>query len=334
LFILAFIAGVALGGLLNVVIYRLPRLAPIPDEAAQTSTLPSPPAEEMSASEPQLIHTTGEIAAPLDSQPSNLTSNSSLLTPHSSLTIAPLAALHCTCSGEALTWRDSVPLLGWLGQLGRCRHCGKRLPRSFPLIELFTGLAFAAAWVDFGISPQFYIYMLFGLVLIVTMAIDWQHHDLYTIVLLAGAALALLGAIFNPEVNLASALLGAAVGGGTLLVFYFIARLAYGGEEALAFGDVELLVMLGLMLGYPSILGPLLLGPLIAGVTGVALVFVRRKAMRDYIPIGASFCFATISALLLRDQLWHTLPLDNLAYWLGVISNNIGSWLGGIVSAR
>jgi prepilin signal peptidase PulO-like enzyme (type II secretory pathway) len=328
LFLFAFIAGVALGGLLNVVIYRLPRLVP----TAESTLSPPPPLVDGQLPPPDLSPPSREGEERLAAIPALDPDNSALSTRHSALS-RQSSALHCTQSGEALTWRDSVPLLGWLGQMGRCRHCGKRLPRAFLLVEIFTGLTFAAAWIDFGVSPQFYIYSLFALLLIVTMVIDWQHHDLYTIVLLAGAVLALGGALLNPALDLSAALLGAAVGGGTLLVFYFIARLAYG-EEALAFGDVELALMLGLMVGYPAILGPLLLGPLIAGAAGVALVFVRRKGMHDYIPIGASFCFATICALLLRDQLWHTLPLDNLTYWLGVMTDNIGKWLGGLISAR
>ncbi len=243
--------------------------------------------------------------------------------------------MRCTRSGEPLGWGDSLPLLGWLSQRGQCRHCGKRLPRFFPLIELCTGLAFAIAWLDYGLSPQFFIYSFYMLALIVTLAIDWQHHDLYSVVLLVGMALALLGTIFNPQVNLASALLGAAVGGGIMLAFYFLARLAYGREsEALAFGDVELVVVLGLMLGYPAILGLLLLGPLIAGFTALALLLVRAKGLHDYIPIGASFCFAALCALLLHDQLWRTLPLANLAYWLGALGDDVRNWLGSLIPSR
>ncbi len=368
---LAFIAGVALGGLLNVIIYRLPRLWPVPDTPSKqgeqiiapmqqggplpalTDAIPQsagaeqggpPPAPTDAIPQPAVVEQGGPPPAPTDAvsqsamveqavgiqeeaPPFPITQNSKLKTQNSTL--------RCTRSGEPLGWGDSVPLLGWLGQRGRCRHCGKRLPLSFPIIELGTGLALAAAWIDYGLGPLFFIYSIFTLVLIVTLTIDWQHHDLYTIVLLAGAALALLGALFSPEVGLSSALLGGAVGGGTLLFFYFIARLVYGGEsEALAFGDVELAVMLGLMLGYPTILGPLLLGPLIAGLIGLMLVLVRAKRMHDYVPVGASFCFAAICALLLRDQLWRTLPLDNLTYWLGVLGDDIRNWLGSFISSR
>ncbi len=274
----------------------------------------------------------GQRFAPTDAE--HLPVNASDINQHPAPSIQH-PALRCTRSGEPLGWADSVPLLGWMGQRGRCRHCGKRLPLSFPLVELGTGLAIAAAWIDYGLGPLFFIYSFFTLILIITLTIDWQHHDLYSIVLLAGAGLALLGAIFSPEVDLSSALIGGAVGGGTLLFFYFIARLIYGGEsDALAFGDVELAVMLGLMLGYPGILGPLLLGPLIAGLIGLGLVFVRVKRLHDYIPVGASFCFAAICALLLRDQLWRTLPLDNLTYWLGVLGDDIRNWLGSFISSR
>ncbi len=43
MFLLPFIAGVALGGLLNVIIYRLPRLWPVPDGAPSLIELNSDP---------------------------------------------------------------------------------------------------------------------------------------------------------------------------------------------------------------------------------------------------------------------------------------------------
>ncbi len=374
--IIAFIAGVALGGVLNLVIYRLPRLQPLPDVAAGTKVeadaashpaAPSSSAELAASPAPLSTEPTPPEANPhpeLAASPAPLSTEPTLpeANPHPELatspaplvptspafpeansdmsTVPPVVAallpadgkLHCTRSGELLGWADSVPLLGWVSQGGRCRHCHQWLPISFPLVELCTGLAFVAAYIDYDLAARFYLYAAYSLVLIIVMVIDWQHHEIYSVTLLAGAAVAMLGWLLNPEVNIGSSLVGAAVGGGVLLLLYFLAKLLYGGEEEpLAFGDVQLAVMMGLMLGYPTILGALLLGPLVAGITGLGLVLARRKSMHDYIPIGASFCFATIAALLLRDQLWHALPVDNLAYWLGTVTDNIRDWFASLI---
>ena len=50
----------------------------------------------------------------------------------------------CPECGAAIRWYDNIPLLSWL-LLGRhCRDCKRPIPLRYPLIELATGLWFAA----------------------------------------------------------------------------------------------------------------------------------------------------------------------------------------------
>ena len=73
-------------------------------------------------------------------------------------------------------------------------------------------------------------------------------------------------------------------------------------EDSLAFGDVILLALLGLLLGWPGIWLGLLLGVLLAGILSIAIIFIltlqrkyREKALSVFIPLGPGFIIASIT---------------------------------------
>jgi leader peptidase (prepilin peptidase)/N-methyltransferase len=51
---------------------------------------------------------------------------------------------HCTECGAPLRARELVPVASWVAQRGRCRTCGARISVRYPLVELATGIVFAA----------------------------------------------------------------------------------------------------------------------------------------------------------------------------------------------
>src|SRR5436305_15249025 len=60
----------------------------------------------------------------------------------------------CTGCGEEVRPYDNVPVLSWLLLRGRCRHCGEGISARYPLIELLTGVLFAAVVVVNGIDAR------------------------------------------------------------------------------------------------------------------------------------------------------------------------------------
>jgi leader peptidase (prepilin peptidase)/N-methyltransferase len=50
----------------------------------------------------------------------------------------------CPQCKAPILWYDNIPLLSWLLLRGRCRDCKQAIPWRYPLVELATGLWFAA----------------------------------------------------------------------------------------------------------------------------------------------------------------------------------------------
>src|SRR5205823_12780702 len=51
---------------------------------------------------------------------------------------------HCPNCDTPIAGRDNVPVVSWLLLSGKCRHCGESISIQYPLVELLTGVLFAA----------------------------------------------------------------------------------------------------------------------------------------------------------------------------------------------
>lgn len=200
----------------------------------------------------------------------------------------------CTRCGHPLSW-ETVPLLGFLWQRGRCRHCGKMLPRFFPAVEALTAGTLAALVLRHGLSWLALLYALFGAALIVTLFLDWLHHEIYYLVLLPTTALALLSPLLpiDPRLDFRSSLLGLVVGLAFFGLLFALGHLLFH-IEALALGDVLLAGMIGAMAGlYGSLL--CLTGGIVLAAGGAGLLLLtRRLGPKDYMPYGSFLCLAAL----------------------------------------
>lgn len=88
--------------------------------------------------------------------------------------------------------------------------------------------------------------------------------------------------LVNPEKSAAlllDAALGCAIGGGLFLLVYVVSRRGLGG------GDVKFMAVTGLYLGFGMILPAMLIGTLIAGITGITLILLKKLNRKDAMPL-------------------------------------------------
>ena len=244
------------------------------------------------------------------------------------------ARSYCPACDHTLSWRENLPLFGYLLQGGRCRFCHARIPARYPLAELTLVLYCLAAAQVFGPGLPWLIAALFGTLLLVLSLIDLESYLLPDILTLPGAVLALVASSFLPPahtlgIGWQQALLGAALGGGGLwLVSELYRRLR--GREGLGLGDAKLLLLVGALLGPLAIPLTLVGGALFALPFGLvaavrtaredAAVDVADEAVDDdelngtglsvAIPFGPFLCAAAALSLLYGPQL--------LRWWLGI----------------
>lgn len=88
--------------------------------------------------------------------------------------------------------------------------------------------------------------------------------------------------LYDPNSAIAigvSGLLGFVIAGVVLLVVYFVSRKGLGG------GDVKLMSVAGLYLGYDGALSALLYGSVLSAATALALILTKKMTAKDAIPL-------------------------------------------------
>ncbi len=108
--------------------------------------------------------------------------------------------------------------------------------------------------------------------------------------------------------GLFSSLVGLAVGGGIVWVIRIVASQAMG-MEAMGFGDVTLMAMIGAVIGYQAAIAAFFLSP----ITAIAIVLVQWIITRDHrVPFGPYLCAGTLIVILA----WGTIYNQFLAQYL------------------
>ena len=246
-----FVVGLLIGSFLNVVIHRLPLML-----------------ERQWQQDARDMLELGDQAS--DNKPLSLSQPAS----------------RCPSCGHQIRWYENIPLISWLVLRGKCSGCGARISWRYPLVELATGLLFAACGWHFGPQPFTLAWCGVVAVLVAASMIDWDTtllpDDLTLPLMWAGLVAAGLGWAALP---LHDALWGAVAGYLSLWTVYWVFKKATG-KEGMGYGDFKLLAALGAWLGWKMLLPIILISSIIGAVVGIILKLKSSLREGQYVPYG------------------------------------------------
>ncbi|MBU1230035.1 MAG: prepilin peptidase [Proteobacteria bacterium] len=224
----------------------------------------------------------------------------------------------CPACGHTLTWRENIPLAGYLLQGGRCRFCAERIPLRYPLTELASTAFCLAAAALFGPTWHWFVAVGFATLLLILSLIDLETFLLPDALTLPGAAAAFLASALLPPLHTLgigwrAAIFGALLGGGGLWLLAWAYR-RIRGVDGLGLGDAKLMLLAGALLGPAAVPLTLFAGALLALPAGLAAA--RRSprdgggdGLRTALPFGPFLCAGALGYLLAGPQF--------LRWWLG-----------------
>jgi leader peptidase (prepilin peptidase)/N-methyltransferase len=241
---------------------------------------------------------------------------------------------HCPKCNQMIAWYDNLPLLSYLILRGKCRHCKEPFSARYFMVELLTGICFLLIHWVFKSNPiAFFIYAMVTAGLIVITFIDIDHLIIPDEITLSGIVIGLLVSVVltffpyiggdfviekptiltlwaGPYIPIVNSLIGAAFGGGILLLIAVIAK-AILKKEAMGGGDIKLLAMAGAFMGWQLVLLTLMIASLIGSIIGsIQLILIRKEDKETaltghYIPFGPYLAFAAFVCIL-----WGNMIID------------------------
>lgn len=222
----------------------------------------------------------------------------------------------CPECGVQIGWYDNIPLVSYVLLRGRCRKCGQKIGGRYVAVELMTAGLFALVAYEYSLTAFAAKWLVWEAMMVVLFWTDVEEQILPDELTIGGSILGLIIAWFVPVPGpLAQTLfpgwsvrarsffsLGSGIG------FLAIPMWSLGyvyekvrGREGLGLGDVKLLILMSIFLGFEKTLLATMLGAIGGSIIGVVYCLIARKKLSEtHLPFGSFLCAGAAAMPLLN----------------------------------
>jgi len=197
---------------------------------------------------------------------------------------------------------ENIPLLSWLLQKGRCKHCDCKISARYPAIELLTGvMSLAVAYfLPFGWPVLFALIFTWALICLTFIDLDTMlMPDQITLPLLWLGLLINISSSFS---LLQDAILGAVFGYLALWSVYWLFKLVTG-KEGMGYGDFKFLAALGAWFGWQALPLIILLSSLSGAIIGIITLLISDDKKSRPLPFGPYLAIAAWGYLVFGTEI-------------------------------
>lgn len=218
---------------------------------------------------------------------------------------------HCPQCSAKIRWFDNIPVLSYFVLRGKCRKCKSKITRRYVMVEIFSGVVWAACFKLFGLSAMTAVSLYYFMVLLGVTMTDIETGYIPDKFTLPSLAFGIAASAFLPEIHaqtdwiqgLFRSLLGVLAGGGILLGTGLLGNFLFK-KESMGGGDIKLLAMMGAFLGAPKILLVFLFSPILAMPMALYVRYIKHQ---ETIPYGPFLAITGAWMYLYGDGVWNQL---------------------------
>ncbi len=193
---------------------------------------------------------------------------------------------YCPVCQTAIKYYDNIPVVSYFILGGKCRYCQAAISIRYPLIEMFTAFTFWLCYFFFWHHLVYAVFASLFLWLIIALAvIDLIHMILPDELTLAGAAVFFIYSFFNPRITAVEAF-ATAFGSALLLTGIYFFYLKVRKIEALGFGDIKMMLLLGAFLGLNNLVVAIVVASLSGLLVGIFFIIFKGKDLKMKLPFG------------------------------------------------
>lgn len=210
-----------------------------------------------------------------------LSNNESILWPSS----------HCHNCQHKLRWYELIPVISYIIQMGKSRCCNTRIPLSYVIIEIVTGVLYMVSYHSFGFSYELVISLIFISALITIIVSDIEYMIILDEVIAVSCILIiLLEFIFFGLDRTANMIIGGILAFVLMYIIKIIGDKIFK-KESMGGGDIKLMFLFGIVIGFPLSICDIFLATFIAFPVAVYMLFSRKD---NLIPFGPFLAMAAI----------------------------------------
>ena len=205
----------------------------------------------------------------------------------------------CLSCRSVIRWFDLIPVLSYFILRGRCRKCKENISPLYPIVEISTAVILLLLFLNTPvISYLTLLNTLVVLLLVLVIFLDIRYFIIPDkIAILLTAATIGLKTLGNNEDFLY--LLISALG---LTAFFAILFLVSKGRW-IGLGDIKLIFLIGLLLGYPMGYIAIVSSVWLAALFSMALLVVKKATMKTEVPFGSFLSATTIIFIIFGNEL-------------------------------
>ena len=198
---------------------------------------------------------------------------------------------HCEKCNHQLSWYELIPIISYLLLGGKCRSCKTKLPLSYLLMELCTGILFAVCYHVFGLTLELIVALIFVSSLIIIIISDIEYMIILDEVIASSCIIIIILylSFFGLEFTV-NKILSAILAFITMYVIKLIGDHLFK-RESMGGGDIKLMFLFGLVIGYPLSICNIFLATFIAFPIAIYLLLSRKD---NLIPFGPFLAMAAI----------------------------------------
>lgn len=197
-----------------------------------------------------------------------------------------------------------VPVAGYILLGGKCGSCKARISVRYPLIELAcAALGVAAIWL-YGVTAAAGVAFLIWALLLAVAVIDAEHMIIPDGLVAALLALALAWAVIGFDgwgfagLGALNRLAGFAVISVPMFILVLLVDGAFGG------GDIKLIAVCGIVLGFRLTLVAAFIAVLLGGGRGIYLKYIKKADVKGvHMPFGPYLCAGVFTAMVCGDTI-------------------------------
>nr|WP_262361320.1 A24 family peptidase [Gracilibacillus phocaeensis] len=194
---------------------------------------------------------------------------------------------HCR---HVLRWYELIPVVSYLLQFAKCRHCQQLISPIYPLIELSTAFLFMLSYHFFGLSTACLLSLFFVSLLMIVIITDIRYLLIPDRLLLCFTPLLLFMRLLETPTPWYDIIWGSLLGFVLLLLIILLSR---GGMGA---GDMKLMAVIGIVIGWKGVLLTLSIASLLGLVLGYGLIALRLIHHKRPIPFAPFLAIAGLVA--------------------------------------